>query len=174
MELIGKIIGYIAIISSMLIYQQKNKKGLLICKGINDTLWICHYSLIGGYTGAAVTCVALIREIIFLKNNNLKHKKVILFCFLFAAAICTAVTWKNIFSLFALCGSLISVVSFWLGNPKTSRLLAFPISLCMLIYGVSNRSLAVFINEILVMFSSFTGILRIDRKDKNITTPYSY
>jgi hypothetical protein len=63
-------------------------------------------------------------------------------------------------------GSMLSIVSFWIGEPKVSRIMAFPISGCMLIYGVSNGSVAVLINEVLVMVSSAIGIMKHDRKKK--------
>ena len=163
--LVGKIAGYIAIVASMLIYQQKTRKNLLICKAVADVLWIIHYFLLGGYTGAIVTCVALVREVVFFRTDlRSKNSKLILACFLCVSVVCAALTWGNIFSVFAMLGSLLSIVSFWLGEPKVSRIMAFPISICMLIYGVSNGSVAVLINEVLVMISSALGLLLLDRK----------
>ena len=163
--LVGKVAGYIAIVASMLIYQQKTRKNLLICKAVADVLWIIHYFLLGGYTGAIVTCVALVREVVFFRTDlRSKNSKLILACFLCVSVVCAALTWGNIFSVFAMLGSLLSIVSFWLGEPKVSRIMVFPISGCMLIYGVANGSVAVLINEVLVMISSALGLLLLDRK----------
>lgn len=163
--MLGKIAGYAAIAASILIYQQKSKSGLLIFKSIADVLWITHYFLLSAYTGAAVTCVALVREIVFFHNDcRSKRGKIILACFLCISVLCSVLTWNNIFSVFAMLGSLLSIVSFWLGNPKISRIMSFPISACMLTYGVSNGSVAVLINEVLVMLSSVIGIIKHDRK----------
>ena len=151
----------------MLIYQQKTRKNLLICKAMTDVLWIIHYFLLGGYTGALVTCEALVREVVFFRTDlRSKNGKPILVCFLCVSAVCAALTWGNIFSVFAMLGSMLSIVSFWLGEPKVSRIMAFPISGCMLIYGVANGSVAVLINEVLVMLSSVVGILKHDRKNQ--------
>lgn len=165
MILVGKIAGYIAIVASMLIYQQKTRKSLLICKAVTDVLWILHYFLLGGYTGAIVTCVALVREIVFFRSDRqAKNSKRILLIFLCVSAVCTALTWGGAISIFAMLGSMLSIVSFWVGEPRVSRIMAFPISGCMLIYGVANGSVAVLINEVLVMVSSVIGILKHDRK----------
>lgn len=165
MLLAGKIAGYIAVVVSVMIYQQKTRKGLLLCKASTDVLWIIHYFLLGGYTGAVVTCVALAREVIFFRSDrHSKKRKVILVCFLCISVVSPVLTWGSVFSLFAMSGSLMSIVSFWLGEPKVSRIMAFPISACMLVYGISNGSVAVMINEILVMISSVIGILHYDRK----------
>lgn len=160
----GKIAGYIAIVASMLIYQQKSRKGLLLCKAITDLLWIIHYFLLGGYTGAIVTVVALAREIVFFRSDRRDKKgKIVLACFLCISVVCSILTWGSVFSVFAMLGSLMSIVSFWLGEPRVSRIMAFPISICMLIYGVSNGSVAVLINEVLVMISSAAAIIKYDR-----------
>lgn len=164
--IIGKCIGYVAIVSSIIIYQQRSRSGLLIWKAISDVLWIAHYLLIGGYTGAAVTCVALVREIVFFKSDRKsKAGKIALVCFLCVSVASSILTWGSIFSIFAMFGSLISIVSFWIGEPKLSRILSFPISACMLTYGVSNGSVAVIINEIFVMTSSTVALIR-NRKKK--------
>ena len=168
MELAGKWIGYTAVILSVLIYQQKTRTGLLLFKGLSDVFWITHYLLLGGYTGAAVTAIALIRTVIFFKNDSRdKKSRIILVCFLFASIVSGILTWSNMFSLFALLGSMIAIVSFWIGNPGISRILVFPISVCMLIYGASNGSSAAIINEILVLISSTLGILRHDQKARD-------
>ena len=165
MVLVGKIAGYIAIVVSMLIYQQKTRKRLLICKAVTDVLWIIHYFLLGGYTGAIVTFVALAREIVFFRSDRRDRKgKYILVCFLCISVVCSVLTWGSVYSVFAMLGSLMSIVSFWVGEPKVSRIMAVPISICMLSYGVSNGSVAVLINEVLVMISSALGLLLLDRK----------
>lgn len=167
MTLAGKIAGYVAIVASILIYQQKTRKGLLINKAVTDVLWIVHYFLLGGYTGAAVTCVALVREVIFFfGGRNRKNSIWVLIVFLCISALCTVLTWNGIFSIFAMLGAMLSIVSFWIGEPKVSRILAFPISGCMLTYGVSNGSVAVLINEVLVIVSSVIGIWKYDRRKK--------
>ncbi len=161
MQLAGNLIGYAAVAVSVVIYQQKTRFSLLLWKAISDALWICHYFLIGGFTGAAVTCVALLREIVFFKNDRRSRIGVIaLACFLCISIVSSILTWSSVFSIFALIGSLISIVSFWIGEPKLSRILAFPISGCMLVYGISNGSVAVLINEILVISSASIALLR--------------
>ncbi len=161
MKMIGEIIGYTAIVASVLIYQQKTEKGLLLNKGLTDVLWIVHYALIGGYTGAAVSGVALIREIVLFCNERrgVKTKRVLVL-FILASVVCTAITWQDIFSIFPAVTSVLSVVGFWIGKPKVLRLMSFPTSACMLFYGIHNGSIAVIINESLVMLSAFLALVK--------------
>lgn len=115
-----------------------------------------------------MTGVALVREILFFKNDLRDKKgKLVLMCFLCAAAVCGWITWSSIYSLLAMVASMISVVSFWLGNPRITRILAFPTAGCMLIYGYINGSVAVMINESMIILSSLIGLIRLDRKQQS-------
>jgi hypothetical protein len=71
-----------------------------------------------------------------------------------------------VFSLFPAAASVLSVVSFWQIKAKNTRLLAFPISLCMGIYSVASGSLSGFVNEVLTVSSSAIGLFR-ERKFKD-------
>ena len=51
------------------IISAEDQKELLINKAVTDVLWIVHYFLLGGYTGAAVTGVALVREVVFFRSD---------------------------------------------------------------------------------------------------------
>ena len=165
MGILGEIIGYAAIVASVLIYQQKTERNILLNKALTDSLWITHYALIGAYTGAAVSGVALLRGIVLFCNERRGVKsKGVLALFLAASAVCTALTWKDAFSIFPAVASLLAVVSFWIGNPKVLRLLSFPISACMMLYGIHNGSTAATINEGLVMLSSCLALVRNRKK----------
>ena len=167
MELFGEIIGYIAIIAAALIYQQKTEKRILLNKGLTDVLWAAHYGLIGAYTGAAISCVGLVREIVLFCNQRRGIKsKGVLVVFLVASAVCTAITWQDAFSILPAIVSLLSVVSFWIGKPKVVRIMSFPSSACMLFYGIHNGSVAVMINESLIILSSILALIK-DRKNKD-------
>ena len=171
MVIIAEIIGCIAIVASVLIYQQKTEKGILLNKGLTDGLWICHYALISAYTGAAISGVALTREIVLFYNQRrgVKSKRVLLL-FLLASAVCTAITWQDLYSIFPAVTSLLSVVSFWIGKPKILRFISFPASTCMLLYGIHNGSVTVIVNESLIMLSSFLGLVFSDRKQQKNPT----
>ena len=165
MDIVAEIIGCIAIAISVLIYQQKTEKNLLWCKGISDALWIIHYIIIGGYTGAAISGVALIRGIVlsFNAHRGIKSKRVLLL-FLLASLVFTAITWHSVFSIFPAVASVLAVISFWIGNPKILRIMSFPISACMMTYAIHNGSVSVIISESLVVLSSCLGLLTKDRK----------
>ena len=167
MKLLADILGALGVVVAILLYQQKKRESLLAYKLTLDLIWLVHYILIGAYSGAAVAAIAAFREIVFVKRDPKKSGSIIwLPIFISIAIITTVLTWKNAFSLFTLFASCIAVISFFIGNPKLSRILAFPVCGCMLTYDVACRSVAGVVNEAVAILSSLVGIIRLDRNNK--------
>ncbi len=157
------ICGFLGITSTAIIYQQKNRTGLLFSKLLSDIIWFLHYAFIAAYAGAAIAVIGFVREIVFM-NRNKKWARSWLWLVLFLAlsALAGIFTWKNIFSIFPCIASMLAVVSFWIGSPKLSRILSFPISVLMLVYDISYLAFMAIINELLTVISSVVGIVRHD------------
>ena len=167
MKLISDILGVLGILITVAVYQQKRRESLLFSKLILDLVWFLHYCFIGAFSGAAVAAIAAFREFIYVKRDRNNPKGIIwLPAFIAVAIVSTVLTWNGIFSLFTCFASCIAVVSFFIGNPKLSRILAFPVSACMLTYDLACGSIAGVINESLAMVSSAVGILRYDIRKK--------
>lgn len=168
MKLISDIFGIIGILLTVILYQQKNRKSLLVYKLIIDVVWIGHYAFIGAYSGAVVCVIAALREFIFVKRDPRSKKGIVwLPIFILVAIISTVFTWNNAFSILTCLASCIAVVSFFIGKPKLSRIFVFPISTCMLIYDIACGSVAGIVNECFAMSSSAVGIILHDRKQKD-------
>lgn len=158
-------IGILGMLACIMIFQQTERKRMLIWKMIADSLWLIQYVLLGAYGGVATTAVAILRGAVFLKwDPRKKGGKLILTAFLIISVTLGLLTWNNAFNLFSMAASVIAIVSFWIGNPKLSRILAFPISTSMLIYDVAYLSIMGIFNESFSMISSLIGILRHDVK----------
>lgn len=167
MKLIADILGFLGIAITVFMYQQKKRERMLLTKLILDSIWVIHYCLIGAFSGAAVALIASVRGIIFVKRDPKKASGIIwLPIFIGVAIVSTILTWKNIFSIFTLLASCTAVVSFFIGKPKLSRILAFPVSMCMLTYDIACNSVAGIVNESFAIISSAIGIIRLDRKAK--------
>lgn len=69
-QIVGQLFGFVAIGVSYFIFQQKNRKRLLVFKLIADLLWVTHFALIGGYTAMATTGVGVARELVFFAKRQ--------------------------------------------------------------------------------------------------------
>ena len=167
------VFGFLGILCTVIIYQQKSRKGLLFSKLTSDVVWFMHYFFLGAYSGAAIAAIGAVRELVFV-NKDKKWGRHILWLpfFIIISIICTVFTWKNIFCICTCIASILSVISFYIGVPKVSRIMSFPISGCMLTYDIANLSIAGIVNEIMSVTSSIVGYIRHDKKtsfigDKN-------
>lgn len=167
--MISEILGFLGIFLNVIIYQQKERRKLLVCKLFSDITWALHYGMGGNYSGAAVGAIGIAREGTFLAIEERKIDRRPFLVFFFACAcISTVLTWKGWFSILPATASLLSVISFWQRSPRTSRLLTIPISLCMLTYDIRVGSIAGICNEILTLCSTAIGIWRHDIKRKEV------
>ena len=163
--MLANIFGALGIASTILIYQQKTRTGLILSKLLSDVIWFLHYFLLSAYSGAAIAVIGIFREIIFVnKDKKFTKHPFWLYFFLAISFGCAYFTWKGVFSILPCIASAVSVISFWIGKPGLSRLLSYPISACMLTYDIFIGSLMGIINELFTVTSSVIGYLRLDKK----------
>ena len=162
------VFGILGICSTVLIYQQKTRKGLVLSKLLSDVIWFLYYFSLMAYSGAAIALIGMLRELVFV-NKEKKWAKHPLWLVLFLTLSfgCAYFTWKNAFSLLPCIASAVSVISFWIGNPKLSRIMSYPISACMLTYDIACVAVLGIINELFTVISSIVGAIRLDRKKEN-------
>lgn len=161
--IISQIAGLFGIFFSVLIYQQRTHTGMLILKMLADIMWLVQYFLLGGYTGVAVTCIALCRSTVFFfyERKGRTAPKPWLIAFICAAIISAIFTWKNFLSVFPAIGSIIAVISFWQRKPKNTVYFSYAVSAFMLVYHVfATHSVSATVNELLSVSSSTIALIR--------------
>jgi len=166
MDVLARIFGIAGIAATVIIYQQRGRSKLLGYKLLSDIIWLLHYAFLGAYSGAAISVIAIIRELVFLKRDQCKWAKnpIWLYLFLGISALSAVITWKGALSLLPMIASMIAVISFWIGKPRLSRVLSVPTAVCMLIYDFLSGSVEGCANELLTLCSSAYGYYRFDRK----------
>lgn len=164
-QIMASLVGALGIGANVLIYQQKTGKNLLIYKLASDILWATHYLILGGFSAFAIACIGIVRESIFL---NQKHKwaqgRFWLWVFVLLSLASAVLTWKTLMNLLPAIASVLSVFGFWRNDPTLSKILAFPISLCMLTYDlyiVSHMGIA---NEAFTLVSATVSVIVLMKK----------
>ena len=112
--------------------------------------------------------IGIARESTFLVTDKKNiDRRPFLLVFLFFACLSVWFTWGGWFSVLPATASLLSVISFWQQKPRVSRLLALPISACMITYSIAVGSYAGIANEVFTISSTVIGIVRHDLKKQN-------
>ena len=158
-------LGVLGILTTFCVYQQKERKNLLIWKLITDTVWILHYFTLGAYSACAITVVAIFRSIVFL---NAKHpwaqSKAWLYIFMAASLLFSLIAWQNPYRLLTLISSQACIIAYWIKSPKMTRLITIPAAILYLIYTIAYHSIEGTVCEVFTIVSSIVGLIRHDIK----------
>ena len=159
-SILASVVGALGIGANVWIYQQKTGKRLLVFKLISDVLWALHYLLLGGFSGAAIASIGIIRESIFLHQKyKWAQSRLWLLLFVGLAVGSAALTWQSPMSILPAVASLLSVFGFWRNKPTLSKILAFPISFCMLTYDIYVWSYMGIANEAFTLVSATVAVI---------------
>lgn len=158
-EIFVQAIGFVAVILAFFIFVQKKRKNLLFFKLITDFLWMAHFGLMCAYTPMLVTFVAVFREFIFLKRDEVKvlKSKIIPIIFSFIYLFVAVFSWNGIKSLLSVTASTLATFAFYESKVNKIRVISFIVSCIMMINGIAYGSLANIVNEIITIISIFIG-----------------
>ena len=152
---IGQAFGVIAMVVTFFIFQATDRRKMLALKLLDDLLWVTHFVLLGGYTAALTTSVAVFREMIFYYKGKKPWASNILWAigFSLAFAACAPLTWIDIFSIFPAIASVGATWSFWANKTTHTKLIQLPVAICMFIYCTVYSSYSGMLTQIITITS---------------------
>ncbi|MBQ8551359.1 MAG: YgjV family protein [Clostridia bacterium] len=157
-------------IESFFIFQVTDRRKMVALKLLDDFLWVTHFLLIGGYTAAMTTGIAVFREIIFYFKDEKRWAKSLWWAigFSLAFAACVPITWVDIFSIFPALASIVSTWVFWVDKTEVGKLIQLPSAICMFAYSIVCSSYSSILTQIITITSIVLFFARsIKRKVKN-------
>ena len=172
--ILSEILGGLAITISVVIYSRKQRSELLIFKGIQDTLFVCHYALRGSYTAAVTSALCIIRSAIYAQRDRKKWASSVLWLFLFLVlfGFSALLTWKNIYSLFPAIGSSLSSVAFRCRDPRNAKKIQIIASCCTVVYNIFiNQSITVYLAAGVTILTSLYSIFTTKPLKKMTASP---
>ena len=166
---IGQALGFVAIALGFISYQMKTQKQLLAVQLATCIVFCVHYFLIGAYTGMAMNCVGVLRNIVYYRRNSRGDTRMtwpIIFAVIMG--IMGILTWEAWYSIFVFLGLIINTLCFAFSDPQKVRGSILVTSPLVLIYDIFALSIGGIIYESVAIISSIIGILR-NRKNKAIS-----
>lgn len=119
--LIAQLIGAVAVIISLTIYQLNQRSQMLKLGSAAGFLYAVHFYLLGAMTGAALNLVGGAREYSFSLVKPGKGKRWLFWAFVAASVLATWLTWNGFISLLALGGNIAFAISGWQPYAKGLR-----------------------------------------------------
>jgi len=169
-------IGIAAVAVTSLVYLRRTRSGILLTKLLTDVLWILNYALLGGYSGALVSTVAVARDLVFFQRGKRKwaDNPVWLVVFLVLTLLSPALEWMmnckvSFFPLLPALGSMCNVVSCFVLKTRTMRIFGFFSQLPWIYYNIVLLNFAGLASNALVIATTLLGNWR-ERREMNKQT----
>jgi len=169
MKYIANAVGILAVIVFVLSYQQKTRRGIVICNVISRGLYVVQYLLLFAFEGAVLDVLGMIASVLAQKKDTLfikKHLKAVIIGINAVIVIAGLLLYKNIFSILPMMGVLLHTGAFWLDNEKHIRRISFLGSPFWLVYNLVTGAFGSAIGDIMTMVSIGIAMIRYDFKKK--------
>lgn len=158
-----QIIGYVGLIFSVVAFQCKKHRNVMIFKTANELIFCIQYILLGAYTGAAMNLVGSARNLIFARTVAMGRSTrgwQSLFAVFFT--VFGIFTWQGPISIMIIAAKVITTIAYGIENTSLVRLLTLPTSICWLIYNGFSGSVGGVLCEAFTIASILTAMMRID------------
>lgn len=169
-EIIGQILGYVAVVFFFISYQIKDKKGLLIVQTIATGIICLNYLLLFGYTGLILNVICVIRNIAYyFKDKKFLSSRIIPYIFAFIMIILGVLTWEGYYSLFIIIGLAVNTVCLSICNTNQLRVSVIFTCSFIITYNAFVGTIGGIISESMSILSSIIGLIRFHVKNTKIT-----
>ena len=161
--LLVQALGFVGFAMFILSYQVKSNKLLYFFQTAANGLFVIHFILLGTPAGGVGSMLTTIRNGMLVKYNDWKwvQWKGWVVVFSIVSITLTALTWKNILSLFAAIGTISSTIAYWTNNARTIRATnLFCASPAWFIHNAGNGSISGAASDAFTMISVIVSIYR--------------
>lgn len=179
MKYAANAVGVLAVVIFVLSYQQKTRRGIVVCNVISRALYVLQYILLFAFEGAVLDIIGIIASVLAQNKDKpfiKKHLKAFIIGVNLLIVGATAALYKNAFSLLPMFGVLLHTGAFWLSDEKHIRRVSFLGSPFWLAYNIYSSAFGSAIGDVMTMVSIGIAIFRYDikKKDKrqNNDTPH--
>lgn len=174
--IISQIITVIYFVVLSLSYLLKNRVRILVANFIAHIGQATAMALLNGYTGAAMSLIMMLRDLVLLiqevrktkgKEINKKLDVIILIITIILIVALTVFTYNGPLSLLSVVATLITTFALWQKNVKIYKLLGLIAGILWLAYNFFIMSIMGILLELIVVICSAIGYVRDLRKEKN-------
>lgn len=164
-ELIGQIIGIIAMIIGAISLLQKNTKGIRTIQIISATLFAVNFFMLGKPAGAALNILSMTRNIIIgYKDKKWATPKFWYPFYIVAFAVATYLSGDGWIGILPFAGCIFMGTGLYIDNASLARRFILLSSPCWLIYNFFPITIGGVIAEIINLVAIGSSIIRYDLK----------
>ena len=155
-------------------YLLQNRLKILVTNFIAHIGQTISMAMLNGYTGAAMSLIMTIRDLVLLvqEKRKIKGRKVsekFDLIVLVVTVIVVIFTYNGFLSLMSVIATLITTVSLWQKNVKTYKILGIIANILWLIYNTFIMSIMGVVLESILLIASIIGYIKDSKNEKNIS-----
>lgn len=165
LPIIANIIGILAVALFVLSYQQKTRRGIILCNILSRGLYVVQYLLLGAFEGAVLDILGMGVSLLAQKKDIPAIKKYLPAVIIGTDLIVVGVglcLYESIFSLLPICGVLLHTGAFWMTRERRIRAVSFLGSPFWFVYNLVSRAYGSAIGDAMTMVSIAVAIVRYD------------
>jgi hypothetical protein len=162
--IIGNVIALIASLIMVGTGLVKSKKKIIFYQSIEIGLYVASNMILGGYTGAIINILSLVRNILCYKDQLGKNEKIVISIL----SIILSILFNNL-GLIGYLPLLASLIYLWLMNIKAVtkfKILTIVIMIMWLIYDFKIKSYVSATFDFLTVITNIVGIYQLKKKKK--------
>lgn len=165
-ELIGQLIGFVAVMFTVLSFQAKSRGRILLLQTAGSFTWAVHFCLIGTFTSAAMNGLSVVRNLVYAKKDSWRWVRNPVTPSLVIAAVLglTAFTYEGPVNLLPMAATVISSIAFYLDRERTIRILSLIVSALWFTSNIIEFSIAGICTELFNMTSISIALIRFARR----------
>lgn len=165
--IIPQIVGLLAVVTFLLSYQQKKRRGIIIFNTVSRALYILQYILLGAYSGALLDVLGALSSIVATKKETpfiKKHFKAVLIGINSVIVVAGLLIYKTPLDLLPILGVVLHTGAFWIDDEKIIRRVSLAGSPFWFIYNLLSRAYFSALGDILTMASIIIAMIRYRNK----------
>lgn len=148
-----QLIGLLAFCVLVLSYYKKDSNTILTYQITSNLAYAVHYFLLGGLSGAFISFVGAIRNIIFVKVKQVNILLITIFTIIYL--IITIIFYESLYSIFPMCANICYLIFISKKDKKNILIGAILNSLFWMLYSAFVYSIVGIVTEsILIIFNT--------------------
>lgn len=172
MPFIIRALGILGLLTSVLSFQFKRHKPIVLCKMVSELMFALQYFLMGAFTGCLLDLISGGRNFLFYKCVEKKRSTFPLIIAFSLLVVALAIfSWAGPISLLPMAAKVLTTVSYGMKNEKLLRCITLPSCLCWIAYNIFVGGWEAMVSDILSLISILIAIYKFDLSHgKNKTT----
>jgi len=169
MFILAQICGLIALLITVVNIQLKSKEKIVLLNIWANVAVTIQYFLLGAYTGAVISILNAIRDVVYFlfKKKNLKPSILVLLFFEIVAIILAIMSWQDIWSIIPLVVTIIYTYGLWQDDVKILRITTVIIGYGWTIYDIVVKAYIAALQVTAQGTSALIALIINNRKKKN-------